>query len=64
MSIDAFPLAWPPGWRRTQVRTRAKFVGKAGRWQLRNWHLQRYTEHRDVKTGGRKARRLMWDWVL
>jgi len=32
MTIEAFPLAWPPGWKRTQVRTRAKFFGKAGRW--------------------------------
>lgn len=25
--IQAFPLAWPPGWRREQSRTRAKFHG-------------------------------------
>lgn len=31
MSITAYPLAWPPGWKRTQARTRAKFsVGKTG----------------------------------
>lgn len=28
-----FPLAWPPGWRRTTFRTKAKFVGKAGAWE-------------------------------
>jgi hypothetical protein len=29
--IDAYPLNWPPGWRRSTQRTRAKFIGKAGR---------------------------------
>lgn len=27
-TIEAYPLAWPPGWRRTQNRTRAKFSRK------------------------------------
>jgi hypothetical protein len=31
MTVTAYPLAWPPGWKRTTVRTRAKFVGKVGR---------------------------------
>lgn len=34
MSATAYPLDWPPGWKRTQVRTRAKFVGKAGKHVL------------------------------
>ena len=32
MTTEAYPLAWPPGWKRTQVRTRAKFVGRASKW--------------------------------
>jgi hypothetical protein len=31
MTVEAYPLTWPPGWKRTTSRTRAKFVGKAGR---------------------------------
>lgn len=31
MSVTAYPLAWPPGWKRTSYRTRARFVGKTGR---------------------------------
>ena len=30
MTATAYPLDWPIGWKRTQARTRAKFVGKAG----------------------------------
>lgn len=32
--ITAHPLCWPHGWRRTPAhkRTRAKFIGKKGRW--------------------------------
>jgi hypothetical protein len=40
MSATAYPLSWPPGWKRTSVRLKAKFVGKAskpgaepGQWQ-------------------------------
>jgi len=32
MSIKAYPLDWPPGWRRTTERTSAKFVGRKGKW--------------------------------
>lgn len=30
MDEKAYPLNWPAGWKRTQERTRAKFLGKAG----------------------------------
>lgn len=32
--VDAYPLAWPDGWRRTSAerRTRAKFRGSSGGW--------------------------------
>ncbi len=30
MTAEAYPLEWPAGWKRTAVRTRAKFVGKVG----------------------------------
>jgi hypothetical protein len=32
MIDESYPLTWPPGWRRCAERTRAKFVGKAGKW--------------------------------
>ena len=32
MTVTAYPLAWPPGWKRTQLRTRAKFIGRKGTW--------------------------------
>lgn len=35
MSATAYPLYWPTGWKRTQVRTRAKFA-KKGRGNLRD----------------------------
>jgi hypothetical protein len=31
--VQAFPLAWPPGWKRITTRTRAKFKGAAGGFQ-------------------------------
>jgi hypothetical protein len=40
------------------------FVAIVGRWKLENWHVYRYTEHRDAKTGGEKARWWMWDRVI
>ena len=35
-----------------------------GDWKFENWHLYRWTEHVDAKTGGKKARWHMWDKVL
>jgi hypothetical protein len=35
-----------------------------GRWKLEDWRLYRYTEHRDAKTGGKKARWMMWDRIV
>jgi len=35
MTANAFPLAWPPGWKRTAERTRAKFT-KKGRGSLKD----------------------------
>jgi hypothetical protein len=32
MNATAYPLTWPAGWKRCQVRTRAKFKGRAGKW--------------------------------
>jgi hypothetical protein len=51
------------------VRTSIGAVGRhlcivIGRWKLENWHVYRYTEHRDAKTGGRKARWMMWDRII
>jgi hypothetical protein len=31
MTTDAYPLAWPPGWKRANQRARAKFLGKVSR---------------------------------
>lgn len=31
MSATAYPLAWPPGWRRATTRVKAKFLGKASK---------------------------------
>lgn len=33
MTLTAYPLAWPPGWRRTQARTRAAFGKKGQGWR-------------------------------
>jgi hypothetical protein len=35
-----------------------------GRWKLEDWHVYRYTEHVDAKTGGNKARWMMWDRII
>lgn len=40
------------------------FVAIWGRWKLENWHVYHWTEHRDAKTGGQKARWWMWDKVI
>ena len=57
MTVEAYPLAWPPGWKRTQVRTRAKFVGKAGKWSTVNG--QSHFESRKDLTISHATQRVM-----
>lgn len=49
MKETSYPLAWPAGWKRTQARTRAKFVGKAGRRVLgENGAVSHWEAKRDL----------------
>lgn len=56
---SSYPLAWPAGWKRTRVRTRARFVGKAGRHVPgENGSMGHYASKRDL-TIGQATQRVM-----
>lgn len=52
-----YPLAWPAGWRRTAVRQKAKFIGKAGKWV--DGESGRQYMPRELLTIGQGIRRLV-----
>lgn len=58
MIDQAYPLAWPPGWKRTAVRMRAKFSGKAGRYAAGENGTSRWEPKREL-TIGQATQRVM-----